>query len=62
MSVQRRKYDPDFQRNAVRLSEEPGRTATEVAENLDITKDLPQCSDSRKGFLFDVCDSFCFSG
>jgi len=40
MSVQRRKYDPDFKRNTVRLSEEPGRTATEVAENLGITKDL----------------------
>ena len=40
MNVQRRKYDPDFKRNAVRLSEEPGRTATEVAESLNITKDL----------------------
>ncbi|MFA6177263.1 MAG: transposase [Phycisphaerae bacterium] len=40
MSVQRRKYDPDFKRNAVRLSEKPGRTATEVAEDLGITKDL----------------------
>jgi len=40
MNVQRRKYDSDFKRNAVRLSEEPGRTATEVAENLGITKDL----------------------
>ena len=27
MSVQqRRKYDPDFKRNAVQLTEEPGRT------------------------------------
>lgn len=40
MNIQRRKYDPDFKLNAVRLSEEPGRTATEVAENLGITKDL----------------------
>ncbi len=40
MSVQRRRYDPDFKRNAVRLSEEPGRTVIEVAENLGISKDL----------------------
>jgi transposase len=41
MSVrQRRKYDSDFKRNAVLLSEEPGRTVTEVAENLGIAKDL----------------------
>ncbi len=41
MSVQqRRKYDPDFKRNAVRLSEEPGRTAAEVADNLGISRDL----------------------
>ncbi|MDP2001319.1 MAG: transposase [Desulfurivibrionaceae bacterium] len=40
MNIQRRKYDPDFKRNAVRLSEEPDRTATEVSENLGITKDL----------------------
>ncbi len=34
MSVQhRQKYDPDFKRNAVLLSEEEGRTVTEVAEN-----------------------------
>jgi len=36
MNLERRKYDPDFKRNAVRLSEEPGRTATEVAEHLGI--------------------------
>lgn len=29
MNVQRRKYDPDFKPNAVRLSEEPGRTSAE---------------------------------
>jgi len=41
MSVQnRRKYDTDFKRNAVLLSEEPGRTVPEVAENLGINKDL----------------------
>lgn len=40
MSVQRRKYDPDFKRNAVRLSDEPGRTVYEVADNLGISKDL----------------------
>lgn len=40
MSVQRRKFDPDFKRNAVPLSEEPGRTVIEVADNLGISKDL----------------------
>src|SRR5210317_2576151 len=41
MSVQhRRKYDTDFKRNAVLLSEEPGRTVSEVAENLGVNKDL----------------------
>ena len=41
MSVQRRrKYDPDFKRNAVKLAEEPGRTVSSVAENLGISKDL----------------------
>ena len=40
MSVQRRKYDPDFKRNAVQLTEEPGRTVIEVADNLGISKDL----------------------
>ena len=41
MSVQqRRKYDPDFKRNAVQLTEEPGRTVAGVAENLGISKDL----------------------
>ena len=41
MSVRhRRKYDSDFKRNAVLLSEEPGRTVSEVAENLGIASDL----------------------
>ncbi len=41
MSVQqRRKYDPDFKRNSVQLTEEPGRTVADVAENLGISKDL----------------------
>ncbi len=40
MSVQRRKYDPDFKRNAVRLSDEPGRTVIEVADNLGISRHL----------------------
>lgn len=41
MSVQeRRKYDPDFKRNAVQLTEEPGRTVAAVAKNLGIGKDL----------------------
>jgi hypothetical protein len=30
MSVQRRKYDPDFKHNAVRLSEDPNRSVKEV--------------------------------
>ena len=41
MSVQqRRKYDPDFKRNAVQLTEEPGQTVAGVAENLGISKDI----------------------
>ena len=41
MSVQqRRKYDSDFKRNAVLLSEEPGRAVSEIADNLGISKDL----------------------
>ena len=41
MSVQqRRKYDSDFKRNAVQLTEEPGRTVADVAEKLCISKDL----------------------
>ena len=41
MSVQqRRKYDPDFKRNAVQLTEEPARTVAGVAENLGISQDL----------------------
>ena len=41
MSVQqRRKYDPDFKRNAVQLAEEPDQTVAGVAENLGISKDL----------------------
>lgn len=35
MSVQqRRKYDPEFKKNAVLLTAEPGRSVREVAENL----------------------------
>lgn len=41
MSVQnRRKYDPDFKRNAILLSEEPGRKVSEVAESLGVHSDL----------------------
>ena len=41
MSVQqRRKYDSDFKRNAVVLTDEPGRTISSVADNLGISKDL----------------------
>ncbi|MDM8536576.1 transposase [Desulfobacterales bacterium HSG17] len=37
---QRRKYDRDFKKNAVLLCIEPGRSVSEVAENLGIGKDL----------------------
>lgn len=41
MSVQnRRKFDSEFKRNAVRLCEEAGRNVKEVAENLGIDPDL----------------------
>ena len=41
MSVQkRRRYDSEFKHNAVQLTEEPGRSVTDVAENLGIGKDL----------------------
>ena len=41
MSVQqRRNYDSDFKRNAVKLTEESGRTISGVAENLGVNKDL----------------------
>lgn len=41
MSVQeRRKYDPDCKRNAVRLTEEPGRAVVDVAEGPGIAADL----------------------
>jgi len=41
MSVQnRRKFDSEFKRSAVRLSEEPGRTVPEVSEGLGIKSDL----------------------
>ena len=44
MSVQqRRKYDPDFKKNAVLLlSAEPDRTVIAVAENLGIKKERPR--------------------
>ena len=40
MSVQRRKYDSDFRRNAVQLTEESGRGVKALADNLGINKDL----------------------
>jgi transposase-like protein len=57
MSVQqRRKYDPDFKRNAVRLTEEPGRTVAGVAENLGIARDLlyrwRRAQGAKKEFAF----------
>ncbi len=57
MSVQeRRKYDPDFKRNAVQLTEEPGRTVAAVAKNLGIGQDLiyrwRRESRTRQGLAF----------
>ena len=41
MSVHnRRKFDSDFKRNAVLLSLDPERSASQVAENLGISKEL----------------------
>lgn len=41
MSVQRRrKYDPEFKKQAVLLTAEPGRSVKEVAENLGISREL----------------------
>lgn len=37
---ERRKFDSDFKRNAVSLSEESGRTVAEVARNLGIRSEL----------------------
>ncbi len=39
-SEPRRKFDPDFKRNAVLLCAEPGRSVAEVAKNLGIGQDL----------------------
>ncbi len=40
MGVQnRRKYDPEFKLNAVLLSQQPGRTVSDVAEKLGINSD-----------------------
>ena len=40
MSNTRRRYDLEFKRNAVRLVEENGRSVSEVAESLGISRDL----------------------
>ncbi|SDP10698.1 transposase, partial [Desulforhopalus singaporensis] len=37
---QRRKYDSEFKRNAVLLTEDPDRTVREVADSLGISADL----------------------
>jgi len=39
-TYQRRKYDPEFKRNAVLLTEDPDRSVREVAESLGISADL----------------------
>ncbi|CCO22596.1 protein of unknown function [Maridesulfovibrio hydrothermalis AM13 = DSM 14728] len=36
----RRTYDPEFNRNAVLLSEDPSRTPSEVAESLGISREI----------------------
>ncbi len=36
----RRKYDSEFKRNAVLLTEEPGRSVRDVADSLGINPDL----------------------
>jgi transposase-like protein len=38
--LQRRRYDEEFKRNAVALSDEPGRKVVEVARNLGVTVKL----------------------
>jgi len=41
MSVQqRRNYDPEFKKQAVLQSAEPGRSVKEVAENLGVSSNL----------------------
>lgn len=40
MTKSRRKHSPEFKREAVRLSREPGRTVAEVADNLGIAHNL----------------------
>jgi len=41
MSVQqKRKYDPEFKKQAVLLTAEPGRSVREVAENLGVSCEL----------------------
>lgn len=41
MSIQsRRKYDPEFEKNAVLLAKEPDRSVSDVAENLGSKIDL----------------------
>lgn len=42
MTRSRRKHSPEFKREAVRLSREPGRTVAEVAGNLGIDRSLLQ--------------------
>jgi transposase len=39
MAMIRRKFDREFKRNAVLLSQEPGRSVPDVAENLGIRSD-----------------------
>ncbi len=41
MSVQkRRSYDAEFKKNAVLLTEDPGRTVADVADSLGVPKDM----------------------
>jgi transposase len=47
MSKSRRKYSAEFKREAVRLTQEPGRTVAEVAANLGISPGVLQHWRSR---------------
>lgn len=42
MGRSRRKHSPEFKREAVRMTLEPGRTVAEVADNLGIARSLLQ--------------------
>lgn len=51
MVQRRRKYDPEFKREAVRLAEESNKSAAQVARDLGIHRNLIYrwCNDLREG-------------